>query len=174
MNPQLHSAFYQGIVMENEYLIDAVAIPSVLAFVGWMFYLLYRRYQASSQVRLQKIDSFNKLIEKFGNGKEFLEFAQTEQGKKLLGDPILPPPNPLSKVLRLLQAGIVFLAVGIASWINAARLSTITDPLYVNPRIQANDYGTLAAFLGMGLIVAAGISYIFVRRWHLANGSSTK
>ena len=160
--------------MDSTYLIDMVAIPSVLAFAGWVLYLFHRRYEIATQVRRQKIESFNKLVEKFGTGMEFVEFAQTEHGKRILGDPILPPPNPLAKLLRLLQAGIVFLALGIASWINAARLSTATDPNYVNQMFQAYHYGTLAAFLGLGLVVAAGVSYIFVRRWHLANGSLAK
>jgi hypothetical protein len=160
--------------MDNSWITETVAVPSVLAFAGWILYLFYRRYQVSTQLRLQKVDAFNKLVEKFGSGKEFVEFAQTEHGKKLLVDPILPPPNPLTKVLRLLQAGIIFVGLGIASLINGARLSAITEPAYVNQMIQANHYGTLAVFLGLGLIVAAGVSYIFVRRWHLANGSLTK
>ena len=160
--------------MDSNSIVGMVAIPSVLAFAGWVLYLFYRRYEIATQVRRQKIESFNKLVEKFGTGMEFVAFAQTEHGKKLLGDQIFPPPNPMAKLLRMLQAGIVFLALGIASWINAARLTSATDPNYVNQMIEANHYGTLATFLGLGLIVAAGVSYIFVRRWHLANGTLAK
>ena len=158
----------------NEYMVGVVMIPSVLALAGWVLYLFFRRYQVSTQLRLQRIESFNRLIEKFGSAKEFAEFAQSAEGKKLLDDPMSTPPNPLTKVLRFLQAGVLFIMAGFAYWINATRLRSETDPNYVHQMMDANYWGTLAIFIGIGLIVTAGISYIFVRRWHLANGSTKK
>ena len=160
--------------VEVRLIVDMVMLASVLALVGWVFYLFFRRYQVATQVRIQRNESFNRLIEKFGTAKEFAEFAQTPEGKKLLEDPMSPPPNPLAKVLRFLQAGVLFIMIGIASWINGMRLSTQTDPLYVHQMIESNHWATLAFFLGIGLIAVAAISYFFVKRWHLANGLMKK
>ena len=156
----------------DRYIADMVMFASLLTFVGWVLYLFFRRNQVSTQVRIQRIESFNRLIEKFGSAKEFAEFAQSAEGKKLLDDPMLPPPNPLAKVLRFLQAGVLFFMIGIACWINAERYRTQTDPNYVHQMMESNHWGTIAVFIGIGLIVVAGISYIFVRRWHLSNGST--
>ena len=156
---------------------ETIIFAAVLALAGWVLWLLFRRYQLSVQTRLQRTESFNKLIEKFGSAKEFAEFAQSPEGKKLLDDPMLPPPNPLTKVLRFLQAGILFVMIGGAYFINANRWKGLTeaqDPNYYHQMMDSNYWGTLAMLLGVGLIIVAGVSYIFVRRWHLANGSSKK
>jgi hypothetical protein len=158
----------------DRFIADVLMFAFLLALVGWVLYLFFRKYQVSTQVRIQRIESFNRLIEKFGNAKEFAEFAQSAEGKKLLEDPISPPPNPMAKVLRFVQAGILFIMIGVASWINAARLRSETDPNYVHQMIESNHWGTLATFFGIGLIVAAGVSYIFVKHWHMANGSLKK
>ena len=159
-------------IHEETYL--AVA---VIVLAGWVFWLFFRRYQLSTQARLERTLSFNKLIEKFGNVKEFAEFAQTEEGKKLLTDPATPFPNPLTKVLRFLQVGILFVVIGCAYFINAGRWKDITEtqnPNYYHQMMDSNYWGTLSLFIGIGLIVVAGVTYIFVRRWHLANGSLKK
>ena len=117
----------------NDYTIpETLMIPALLVLVLFPLWLLFRRYQVSTQVRIQRIESFNRLIEKFGSAKEFAEFAQTAEGKKLLDDPS-PPPNPLTKVLRFLQAGVLFIMAGAAYWINAWRLRSETDFNYVHP-----------------------------------------
>ena len=153
---------------------DVLMFACLMAAVAFTLWLLFRRYQVSTQVRMQKLESFNKLIEKFGNAKEFVDFAQTEQGKKMLGDQASPPSNPLTKVLRFIQAGVLFLMIGFADWINATRLRPATEPNYVHQMIESDYWGTIFIFIGLGLILAAGISYIFVRQWHLANGASQK
>ena len=153
---------------------EVMMFACLLAAVAFTLWLLFRRYQVSMEVRMQRIESFNKLIEKFGSAKEFTEYAQTDEGKKLLADPVLPPPNPLAKVLRFLQAGIIFLMIGFADWINASRLGTEADPNYVHQKLNADYWGTLAVFLGLGLMVTAGVSYMIVKRWHLTNGSLQK
>lgn len=160
--------------MDNVPVSDMVVMVCVFALVGWVLYLFFRRYQTSMQVRLQTIESFNRLIEKFGTSKEFVDFVQTDEGKKLINAPAFPPANPLSKVLRFLQAGVLFVIIGVGYWVNGLRLRTQTDPNYVHQMLDSQYWGTLALFVGVGLFVAAAISYIFVRRWNLANGPWSK
>ena len=156
---------------------ETLMFIAVIFLVGRVLWLFFRRYQMSTQARLQRTESFNRLIEKFGSAREFAEFAQTEEGKKLLADPLAPPPNPLTKVLRFLQAGVLFIIIGGAYFVNASRWKDITEaqnPNYYHQMMDSNYWGTLAMFLGVGLVIVAGVTYIFVRRWHLANGSATK
>ena len=156
---------------------ETIMFVALVALAGWVLWLLFRRYQLSTQTRSQRTEAFNKLVEKFGSPKELAEFTQTAEGKKLLADPISSAPHPLTKVLRFLQAGILFIAIGGAYFINANRWKDITEtqsPNYYHQMMDSNYWGTLAMLLGVGLIIAAGISYIFVRHWHLANGSTGK
>jgi hypothetical protein len=156
----------------NNQIAEAVAAFSIFALIGWVLYLFFRRYQVTKQLQSQRIDSFNRMVEKFGNAREFIEFAQTPQGKKLLEEPVDPRPNPLNKILRFLQAGILFIMVGVGYYINAMRLADLTDINFVNERMHSFHWGALSLCLGVGLLIAAWISYIFVQRWHLANGES--
>ncbi|HTK82146.1 MAG TPA: hypothetical protein VL633_07640 [Bacteroidota bacterium] len=151
---------------------------ALLALIGWVFWLIFRRYQTGAEVRIQRIASFNRLIEKFGTAKEFADFAQSEEGKKILADPVAPPYNPLTKVLRFLQAGVLLVIIGIAFFVNASNGYLSDDPvsheLYYRRMNEFNSYGTLSLLLGIGSIVLAGVTWVFVRRWRLANGSSGK
>ena len=153
---------------------ETFMVLGIFFLAGWLFYLLFRRYQVNTEARMKRTDAFNKLLEKFSNAKEFSEFVQTEEGKKFIEDPVVKPANPLSKVLRFLQAGVLFLMIGAGYLANARRLKIETDPNYVHQMMDSNYWGTLSLFLGAGLISVAGISYLFVRWWHLANGTSKK
>ena len=158
----------------DETMMVAIVVGLSVAFLALLACFISRRYQTGKEMRLQKIDAFNRMIEKFGTAKEFAEFANSEGGRRLLDEPISRPTHPLTKVLRFLQAGIVFILVGIGSWVNADRLKSRTEVWYVSQMIESNHYGTLLVFLGVGLFIVGGVTYLLVRRWHLANGSGNK
>ena len=145
----------------------------VLLLVGWVIYLVFRRYQVISEARTKRAEAFNKLVEKFSSAQEFSAFLETENGKKFIEDPIPAPGHPYGKVLRYIQAGILSLLIGFAYWINASRINS-TDPNYIHQMMDSNYWGTLAVFLGIGLLVVAGITFVLTRHWHLGNGSSRK
>jgi len=56
---------------------------------------------------------------KFGSAQEFTQFLQTENGKRFIEDTLPKPPNLLGKVLRFLQAGVLFVMIGFGYRINA-------------------------------------------------------
>jgi len=156
----------------NQDIGPAIAVCAILALAAWGFYLFFRRFQVVKQLQSQRIESFNRLIEKFGNAKEFIQFAESPQGKKILEEPVSPRPNPLNKVLRYIQAGVLFIMVGGGLWLNGMRLSRETDINNLRQGMESYNMASLALFLGVGLLIVAGISYVFVRRWHLANGET--
>ena len=156
--------------MDNQ-MAESVTVFCILALTGWGFYLFFRRYQVATHLKSQRIESFNRMIEKFGSAKEFIEFAESPQGKKLLEEPVSPRANPLNKILRFLQAGVLFIVIGIGHYLNGMRMATVTEVPFVYDRMNAYYWGTLWLSLGVGLLLVAGISYILVRRWHLANGN---
>ena len=153
---------------------ETLMAVAALFLAGWVIWLVFRRSQLTTQLRLNRTETFNRLIEKFGSTKEFIEFAQSEEGKKLLADTPASIPNPLTKVLRYIQAGVLFIIVGIAYFINAGRWQFINDPNYFHKAEDFNSYGTIAMLLGVGLLIIAGVTYLFIRRWHLANGSGKR
>jgi hypothetical protein len=157
--------------MDNQ-MAESVTAFSILALSGWGFYLFFRRYQITIQLQQQRIESFNRMIEKFGTAKEFIEFTQTPQGKKLLDEPVGAKPNPLNKVLRFIQAGVLFIMIGFGYYLNGMRMADVTEVPMAFDRMNAYYWGALSTCLGIGLLIVAAITFIFVRRWHLANGES--
>jgi hypothetical protein len=148
---------------------DAISVCAVLALFGLGMYLQFRRSQGITQLHSQRIESFNRLIEKFGDAKDFVEFALSPQGKKLLEDSISARPKPLNRVLRMLQAAIVLIMAGVGLTINGMRLSAAADH---SNGMQSLGMGTFALSLGVGLLMVAGVSYFLIRKWRLANGES--
>ena len=151
---------------------EAATAIGIAALIGFMLYLGFRRYQIATQARAQKIDALNRLIEKYGTAKEFIEFAQSPQGKKLLEEPAAPMSSPLNRIMRFVQGGIIFVVIGIADVINGLRLGSATEINFVYDRANAYYWGTLAIAIGIGLIIAAAVSYYLAKQWHLTNGAT--
>jgi len=151
-------------------IVDAISVSAVLALFALAMYFQFRRSQGLLHLHSQRIETFNRLIEKFGNAKDFVEFAQSPQGKKMLEDQGVARPNPLNKVLRILQAAIVLIMAGVGLSINGMRLSAVADVNNVRQGMQSLSLGTTVLSLGVGLLIVSGISFYLVRKWHLANG----
>jgi len=151
---------------------EAATAIGLVVLICFILYLVFRRYQLTMQAKNNKIDTLNRLLEKFGTAKEFVEFAQSPQGKKLLEEPAAPMSNPLGKVMRFVQAGIVFALIGVADVINGIRLSSATEINFVYERANAYYWGTLALAIGIGLILAGAVTHYLAKQWHLTNGSA--
>ncbi len=156
----------------NQGFADVAAFCAILVLIGWGLYLVFQHFKLSMQLKSQRIESFNRIVEKFGNSKEFIQFTESPQGKKIIEDPVTLRPNPLNKVLRFLQSGILAVVLGGAFWLNGMRLSNQTDAITLRDASTWLSMGTLLLFMGVGLLIVAGVSYVFVRRWHLANGET--
>ena len=150
---------------------EAFTFLVIGAVVCFLFWLAYRIYRTNTQTRLQRAESFNKLLERFSSAKEFTDFLATEQGKRFLDNPMPSPKSTLSKIMRLAQFGVVILFVGFGFLINAQRLSGATDLHYSTMSTDQHIWGIFGVMLGVGLLVTALISYILAKRWKLTNGN---
>ena len=144
---------------------EVVMMVTVPALAGWVLWLVFRRYQLHVQARVQRTETFNRLIDKFGTAKEFVEFLQTDAGRKLLEDPITPRVSPMSSVRRFVQGGIILLGLGSALLLNATRLRGETDINYIREAMGMNYWGTIFLGGGVALMVVALVSYFLAKRW---------
>lgn len=141
----------------------------VLAFIafGGIFWYLFQRQNSAARVRLQRAESINRLIDKFATGKEVTEFMQTEQGRKLLEDPVPVAENPRFRVLRFVQAGVIFLFVGLGFLMNATRLGREEDINYIRQSMDLRFWGIFSLVLGGGLLVVGYLTSELVKKWGL-------
>ncbi len=153
---------------------ETILMIALVILAGWILWLVFRTAQLRSRERVTRSEAFNKLVDKFGTAKEFAEFTSTEEGRKLLSGPATTPPNPLARVLRYFQAGILFVLLGAACFINAARMKDITEaqnPVYYSQMMSSFTWGTIMSLIGVGFILIAAVTHYLLRRWHLVNGS---
>ncbi len=154
---------------------------ALLMLLGWVLWLLFRRYQMSTQARLQRAEAFNKLIEKFGTATEFIAFLNTEQGKKFLEDPLPQQTHPKKIVLRFVQMGVILVAVAAGFMIKWHQIqefiesqSTPPDINWINESMDYLYWTMLSAALSVAMFVLAIITYVFSKRWRIDSTTETK
>ena len=144
---------------------EAIVMVMGPLLIGWILWLVFRRYQLQAHARVQRAESFNRLIDKFGTAKEFIDFLQSDAGRKLLEDPIAAPASPMSSVRRFIQGGIILLGLGGALLLNANRLRGETDINYIREAMGMNYWGTIFLGGGVALMIVAIVSYFLAKRW---------
>ncbi|GEM_PF-3557239 len=159
---------------------DTIMFIFLALFVGWVLYLLFRRYQLATQAKFQRIEAYNKLLDKFASAKEFADFLESEQGRKMLEDPIPNGANVKKTALRFIQVGGLLAALGAGLFMNLARLRNFLET-QTNPDInwihKEEDY-----FYWTWIVLAMAAGCFFVgfltntlsKKWNLTSEHSSK
>jgi len=146
---------------------EAIMMIGVLALIGWILYLLYKRYQVRTQVNARKLEMFGKLVDKFGDSKDFVDFVKSAEGKTLLMDSGVNGVNPKQVALRMFIVAALLFAVGYGFISGAPLYDNSTDPNIIGKHNELRYWGKMAFGLAVGFI-AAGIMT------HLLGGDSAK
>jgi hypothetical protein len=161
-------------IHEETYMFIAVVL-----LAGWVLWLLFRRYQMSTQARMQHTEAFNKLVEKFETSAEFVNFLNTEQGKKFLYEPAMQQAHPKKTVLRFVQMGVILLAVSVGFMIKWNQLheyiesqTGTVDINWINESMDYLYWTMLSAALAVAMFVLAVITNFFAK-W-MSTDSSTQ
>ena len=144
---------------------EMVLMIAVTALTAWILWLVFKRFQVQTHARAQRTETFNRLIDKFGTSKEFVDFLQSDAGRKVLEDPISPPADPKASMRRFVACGIILLALGKALLLNALRLRGQTDLNFVREAMGMNYWGTIFVGGGAALMIVAIVSYVLAKRW---------
>ncbi len=154
---------------ERSYQRDAFTM--VMLFVGFLFVsailvwlvktlLDYRRW-----LRLSKIqaEAHNKLLDRFAANEELLGYIGSDAGRRFLeSSPIAldaaepASPAPVRRILWAVQAGCVLAAAGVGMLGVSRLVQAVSQPMLA--------LGVLAVALGVGFVLAAGVSYVLSRR----------
>jgi hypothetical protein len=149
---------------------EQTIIIVVAFFSAFVLLLLYRRYELSVKTRMLRIEYQNRLLDKFGTATEFVDFLKSDQSKKVLEDPVgTGHANPMNRVLRGVQIGLVVIIVGVGLLVNAWMMGSPTDPNDLN---KQKDYLFLARqcmMVGVAFFVVSGVSHVLAKRWGLMN-----
>ena len=149
---------------------EFLLVVLLFVFIGLMFWFVLQKQNSLGKIRIQRVESINRLIEKFSTAKEVTEFLETESGSKLIDDPAPDARNTRTQVLRFVQAGVVFLFVGVGFFLNAYRIRNETDINYVRQVLDLQYWSIFSIAIGVGLLFVAFLTSWFVRKWGI-NGS---
>jgi hypothetical protein len=149
-----------------EETIYIVAVLGAGSFVAW---LIARFATERARERERRSRVVEAQIERFAEAREFVEFARSETGHAWLradsGE-----MRVRRGLLLLVTVGMLFLCLGGALLLNAARLDGATDPGIVNERAQAQWWGTVWSALGVGSLVSSFVVVRLARVWELETG----
>lgn len=146
---------------------ELIAIPVVFGTVGVVLVTLTRslldHIQRTKSERLQA-DIYNKMIDKFGSSQDLLSYLSTEAGQNVLKSVPVERPAAYSRVLNSVQFGIIssVLGTGILVLRTAITDREGQDALLV--------IGSIILTIGIGLLLAAGASYMLSKSFGLFNG----
>jgi hypothetical protein len=146
----------------DEFVMFAVLVVGIVAFV--VLHLWRRRLHMQRRARRDAMTA--RLAERFGDGDAFVAFARTPEGRALLENEYSPAATA-HRILGLLQFGVVACAIGAAFLVNGIPPPPGTDINFVREADNARWWGFLAIGLGIGLLVAGGMSAYIARRWRV-------
>lgn len=139
---------------------EAILIPitmfvAIAVTIIWVSSTSNRRREAESRAQAEM---HNRLLEKFGTSKEFIDFMQTDGGKVFLKPlPVTNPAAPYRKILASITTGVILTMFGIALLVMHA--------VVFDHEEGALGGGIIFLMIGIGFLVSAAISYRLSKAW---------
>lgn len=146
MEPHISEGFFIGTVFVTLILTFGSVVGSIIRS---------RRDQRLAELRTQMQ---SKLLERFDNSSDALEFLRSEAGLQFAQSNSLERSNAFAKMLGSLQLGIVAFFVGLALFAVRANMSEI------EMRDMMSFLGAIATALGLGFVLSSVIGILVTRR----------
>ena len=135
------------------HLVPIAGIAMIVAVV-WII--------SSARVKSAQIQSetVGRLVDKLGSGQEAMAYLESESGQKLLEVLTKGPGSPHTRILGAAIAGVVLSTLGLGL--------LIAGDTHVGNHALGGGIVILA--LGIGFLLAAGLSYKLSKSWGLVSG----
>jgi hypothetical protein len=129
-----------------------------LAFVAFVLWVAapFVQDRARRRAELQA-----RVLERFGTAQELVAFLEGEPGRRFQESLSGRRLTPLGRILRGVQAGVVLIALGLGL---AIAFGLLRDPDLLVAALAA-------VALGVGFLVAAGVSHRLCSSWGLLKAS---
>jgi hypothetical protein len=137
-----------GNLLSEDVLVPIALFAMVVLLVAFSYKLKRARLQEQGDLRKQ-------LLDKFSSGQEFTEFLATPQGQSFLKDQEAAQRSPKVRIISSIGAGIVLVLLGSAFFGLMYQKHSFVFP------------GTILTALGVGILIAAAISYRLYKKWNM-------
>lgn len=133
---------------------------TLIGFVIWIIFSNIRRYKTTKlHAELQA-----KLLEKFGSGRELLDYVQSDAGKQFLESLTVEPKTPYGRILGAAQVSIILILLSFAFLFLRSRVVGAEEGFLV--------FGSITLSLGVGFGLAAALSYYLSKSFGLLTEST--
>lgn len=132
---------------------EIIIAPAFFTMVGWVVYVIVDGFRRRDRLRVFT-EFHSKLLDRIGSAHEFGQFLGTEGGARFLDSLSIERGAPQQRVLNAVQTGIVSLALGLAFFMLAGGRRDEEEFMVL---------ATVATSLGVGLLLAAVVSFVLSR-----------
>ena len=143
---------------------DTLMFVSVVALLGWIIWLHFRSRQQLLDLKRRQLQLLTDALEKFGVAGEFMAFLQSHEGQAILCDGESPDKGQSRTNIRFVQAGTLLAFAGAGLFLCASQYRGTPDADLREVLAMLNVTGTIAISTGVGLFVAAAVTYLW-ERW---------
>ena len=128
-----------------------IAFLAFFGAIGWIVSIVVEGRKRTMAIRA-RADFQNRVLEKYGSGREFVELVQSEGGQKLLNAlPAEPAAGPADRILGSVHRGILLVFLGIGLLIVTAFTERDIEKVSL-------AFGVISLTLGTGFLVSAALS----------------
>ena len=147
---------------------EAIAIMIVLlgaSFgVGWIAWVVATNIRLTKTAKAQA-EVQARLLEKFGSGRDLIEYMQTEAGRHFVEAVASERANPFGRILGAVQVGLILTLLGLAFLLMRMRVPDSPEELLM--------FGGSALAVGIGFLLSSIVSYGLSKSWGLFDRKSS-
>ena len=150
-----------------ESIIESLSIAATFAALAWALAWLVRtiiEQKRWSRLSKTQAEVHNKILDRFGNTEELIQYIKTPAGSKFLESAPIPlhaehraVPTPYGRVMLSIQAGVVIAAGALGMLVVSGRFDRDTGS-------DLFALGMIGFSIGAGFIVSALISLFLTKR----------
>ena len=126
--------------------------------------LAIRWHTSRSELRLREFEIRHRVFEKFADSQAFLDFARTEEGRRILSVSPAAERKPRRASFGLLSVGLLVFSLGVGAKIAAADVSDVHEAWQQIARQNLATWGTLSLCAGIALTASGALALWLDRR----------
>jgi hypothetical protein len=136
---------------------ETIIIVCALAVSAFTIWLLFQRFQSGSQLRVRRVETFNRLIDRFPSTDDLVSFVSGDPGRALFDDKTVER-DVHTPQFRYVRVALLTFGLGAAFLINSLRaashLSSHADINDLRNVYEMQDIATvfIAIAVSLGLV----------------------
>lgn len=139
---------------------------AIVICITWIVIAVIKAMKQRAHQR-NRIELYNRMLDKFGASPEFLGYLQSDEGQKFFEENAVESPgasSPMRKILTSIQIGVIATLFGLGL-LTLANLfdRDLGGDLYIVLAVS----GTIGLMIGIGFLISTAISYKLCKMWGL-------